>query len=74
MSEPDFTILQVHDAPVQTAERIRARCQAALESQHPRPVMVAWRRWLEPALAIAASAVYVAAAISSSVHLLRLSL
>jgi hypothetical protein len=74
-SEFEFKCLQTHDPGAQTNERIRARCLAAFEIQRERglkrsPAGIAWRRWLEPALAFALSTIYLAASVASSLHLL----
>ncbi len=74
-SEPVLASLQIQDTTAKRAERIRARCLAALEAQRQhdlkhRPILNAWRRWLEPALALALSALYLAAAIKSSLSFL----
>jgi len=68
--------LQTCDADPLTVERIRARCLAALEAQRQkeraeRSRLADWRRWLEPAVAFGLSALYLAAAVASSLALLR---
>lgn len=74
--EAGLARLQAYDADPQRVERIRARCLAALEAQRRRPhgcssFLAAWRQWLEPAAAFGLSALYLAAAVSSSLALLR---
>jgi hypothetical protein len=74
--EAGRTSLQTHDADPRVVEQIRARCLAPLEARRRRaqersPFPAAWRHWLEPAAAFALSALYLAAAVSSSLALLR---
>lgn len=61
--------LRPHDVSEARAERIRARCLAALEARRPRPapavapaeaVATGWRGWLEPAFALGLGALYLA--------------
>ena len=73
--ESGLTGLQTFDADPQRVERIRARCLAALAAQRrgERGVperLAGWRRWLEPAVAFGLSALYLAAAVASSLALL----
>jgi hypothetical protein len=70
------TSLQTYDADPQRVERIRARCLAVLEARKFRDrgrssFPAAWRHWLEPAAVLALSALYLAAAVSSSLALFR---
>jgi hypothetical protein len=74
--EAGLTGLCVHDAYPERVERIRLRCVAALAAQRrrdqarrARPFI--WRGWLEPAVALGLSAIYLAAAIRTSLALLR---
>lgn len=74
--ETGLAHLQTFDADPHRVERIRARCLAALEAQRRRnrgrtSFVADWRRWLEPAAALGLSALYLAAAISSSIALFR---
>ncbi len=72
--EPVFESLRTYDIDALKAERIRARCLVELEAQRGhsnRARFAAWQRWLEPAAAFALSALYIAAAIGSSLHLFR---
>ncbi len=69
--------LQTCDADPQRTERIRARCLAALKAQRPRERsgrsrLADWRRRLEPAVAFGLSALYLVAAVASSLALLRI--
>ncbi len=68
--------LQTCDAGLETVERIRGRCLAALEAQWQRhywrtSFAVTWRRWLEPAVTFTLSALYLVNAVHSSFALLR---
>jgi hypothetical protein len=68
--------LKIHDADPARVEQIRARCRAAFAAQQRsrlsgRARLTAIRRWLEPAIAFGLSALYLAAAVGSSVALLR---
>jgi hypothetical protein len=68
--------LRTYDADPERVERIRARCLAALMAQRQkerarRLRFNAWRRRLEPALALGLSALYLAAAVSGSLALLQ---
>jgi len=68
--------LHTHDADPGRVERIRARCLAALALERQRERarrsrFTAWRIWLEPAVACGLSALYLVAAFSSSLALLR---
>ncbi len=74
--EKDLAGLPTIDADPERIERIRARCLHALNAQHPhkpalRTALATWRRRLELAAAFSLSAVYLAAAITSSLTLLR---
>ena len=68
--------LRPHDAGAERVERIRTRCVAVVEARRRRGRarsgrVTAWGQRLEQAAAIALSALYVTAAIGSSVALLR---
>jgi hypothetical protein len=69
-------MLRVHDADPARVERIRARCLAVLaerrrkEAARRQPPSV-WQGWLEPALALGLSALYLAAAVGNAFALLR---
>lgn len=72
----DLAELKTYDAAPESVERIRACCLARLAAhrrkQHVRPSRPVLRwRWLETALAIGLSAVYLAAAFVSSLALLH---
>ncbi len=74
--EAGLASLQTHDAGALRIERIRARCLVALEAQQRRangrgPLGRSCRRWLEPAAAFALSALYLTAAVGSSLALFR---
>ena len=74
--EPSLLGLQTYDTDRNTVERIRARCLEALEIQRRTnraegPLLTAWRKWLEPAIALGIGAFYLAMAFSSSLALLR---
>jgi hypothetical protein len=68
--------LRTHDAGAERVERIRARCVAVVEAERRRgrarrARVNVWGQRLEQAAAIALSALYVTAAIGSSLALLR---
>jgi len=65
--------LQNLDADPYRVERIHARCLAALEAERRKsgPFFAGWRSWLEPAAAFGLSALYLIAAITSSIALFR---
>jgi hypothetical protein len=68
--------LRAHDADPDRAERTRALCVAALAAERRRRErrrtrLVGRRGWLEPALALGMSALYLVAAISQSLALRR---
>jgi hypothetical protein len=68
--------LRVHDADPERAERIRARCLSVLEARRRREEGRAaqrggWRGWLEPALAVGLSALYLAEAVTRALALVR---
>jgi hypothetical protein len=74
--QEELSPLRVHDAPLETAERIRARCVAALAAPRradevPREGPPPWRTWLEPALALGLGAVYLAEAVTRALALYR---
>ena len=74
--ERSIASLQTCDANPLRVERIRALCLAALEAQRrnersEQSRLAGWLRWLEPAAAFGLSALYLAAAVSSSLALLR---
>jgi hypothetical protein len=61
--------LRAHDASPKRVERIRARCLAVLEvrgrkEKARQDVVAGWRGWLEPALALGLSALYLAEAVT----------
>ena len=66
--------LRRHDATPECAERIRARCTAALAARRtalaPRPSS-SWRSWVEPALALGLGALYIAEAFSRALAVYR---
>ncbi len=69
-----FESLGTYDVGALKAERIRARCLVALEAERAhggRARFAARHGWLEPAAACALSALYIAVAIGSSLHLFR---
>jgi hypothetical protein len=66
--------LRVHDAEPDRVERIRARCVAVLAQRRrvsapARPRVAS--AWLEPAIAIGVSALYLAAAVQTALAILR---
>jgi len=69
-----FSTLRVHDAPVETVERIRVRCRAELvgrqraDASAPPPT---WRTWLEPVLALGLGALYLAEAVGRALEVYR---
>jgi hypothetical protein len=68
--------LQAHEADAVRIERIRVRCAAALAKQQRRKRLLSkrlssCRQWLEPAVALGLSAIYLVAAFSSSLALLQ---
>jgi hypothetical protein len=68
--------LQTWDADPLRVERIRVRCLAVLEAQRrkeraERSGLADWRSWLEPTFALGLSALYLAAAVASTLALLR---
>ncbi len=67
--------LQRFDAYPRRVERLRARCLAILEAQRRRHeaygLRDSWWRQFEPAAAFVLSALYLAAAVSSTFALLR---
>ncbi len=72
----EFAGLQTYDTGALKAEHIRARCLVALEAARCRRLgyrarIAAWKSWFEPAVAFALGALYLAAAIGSSLHLYR---
>ncbi len=74
--EKNLAGLPTLDADPERIERIRTRCLYALEAkyrQRPslRTALSHWRRRLELAAAFSLSAVYLAAAVTSSLALLR---
>ena len=67
--------LQTWDADPLSVERIRVRCLAALGAQRrkeraERSRLADWRCWLEPTVAFGLSAIYLAAAVASTLALL----
>jgi hypothetical protein len=61
--------LRAHDASPKRVERIRARCLATLASRREEEEsrarrLAGWRDWLEPALALGLSALYLADAVT----------
>jgi hypothetical protein len=68
--------LRVYDADPERVERIRARCVAALERRRREterrgargPV---WRTWLEPAVAVGVSILYLADAVARALAAVR---
>ncbi|HSD65438.1 MAG TPA: hypothetical protein VLF95_01990, partial [Vicinamibacteria bacterium] len=64
-----------YDADTKRVERIRARCVSVLEARRPEAAMPprppAWRSWLEPAVAVAVGAVYLAEAVTRALALYR---
>ncbi|HEX9190294.1 MAG TPA: hypothetical protein VGB87_24670 [Vicinamibacteria bacterium] len=69
--------LRPHDVPDERAERIRARCMAALATRRPRPAprgeatTAGWRGWLEPAFALGLGALYLAEAVVRALAVYR---
>lgn len=68
--------LRAHDADPERAERTRLRCVAALAAQRWKRErrlgrVVGRRGWLEPALALTTSAIYLIVAIRQSLALWR---
>ena len=72
--DEDLDSLSVYDAGQERVERIRARCLMALSahagqrSAEPRR-RAAWREWLVPAFALSLSALYLAAAVGTTLRL-----
>ena len=68
--------LRVHDADPDRVERIRLRCVSALQKQRRKAEArrhrgLAWRSWLEPALAAGVGALYVADAFARALAFFR---
>jgi hypothetical protein len=74
--EAGLRALRVHDSSRERAERIRARCVAALEARGrveapAKPAGAVWRVWLEPAFAIGLGALYLAEAVTRALAVYR---
>jgi anti-sigma factor RsiW len=74
--EEALRALRAHDAGRERAERIRARCVAALEARRKVEVAAkgrgaAWRAWLEPAFAMGLGALYLAEAVTRALAVYR---
>jgi len=75
-NEEDLSALRVHDASLDTVERIRARCVAVLAARRKTEEAsagraVRWRAWLEPALALGLGALYLAEAVTRALAVYR---
>ena len=74
--EEALRALRAHDAGHERAERIRARCVAALEARRKvespaKAPRTGWRAWLEPAFAMGLGALYLAEAIGRALAVYR---
>ena len=74
--EIDLSGLRSHDADPESVKRIRARCLGALRAQRQkeragRLRFTPWWEFMEPAAALGLSVIYLAAAFSSALALLR---